>query len=136
VVFVFAPALADEDYEVRVDHSAPQRRVLLVEDDCLIASLLTDEISELGYSVVGPARTLTEATAIASTSALMARCSMLSSASPDEGQVSTDGFAGALAHLPEIALDDELAWRAASDDEIMPQPAVTFDKRFTAVWNR
>ena len=49
---------------------------------------------------------------------------------------STDGFAGALAHVPEIALNDELAWRAASDDEIMLQPAVTFDKRFTAVWNR
>jgi CheY-like chemotaxis protein len=41
-----------------------------LQDDCLIASLLTDEISELGYSVVGPARSLTEATAIASTSAL------------------------------------------------------------------
>jgi hypothetical protein len=64
VVFVFAPALADEDYEVRVAHSAPEQRVLVVEDDWLIASLLTDEINELGYSVVGPARNLAEATAI------------------------------------------------------------------------
>jgi DNA-binding response OmpR family regulator len=70
VVFVFAPALADVDYEVRVARSAPMQRVLIVEDDWLIASLLTDEINELGYSVVGPARNLAEATAIASTSAL------------------------------------------------------------------
>jgi len=34
-----------------------------------------------------------------------------------------------------IALSDELASRA-SDDEIMPQPAATFDERFTAAWNR
>src|SRR5215211_2918872 len=48
----------------------------------------------------------------------------------------TDGFAGALARVPVIALSDELASLAASDDEIMPQSAATFDKRFTAVWNR
>ena len=49
---------------------------------------------------------------------------------------STYGFAGALPRVPVIALSDELASRAASDDEIMPQPAATFDERFTAVWNR
>jgi hypothetical protein len=35
-----------------------------------------------------------------------------------------------------FGLKDELASRAASDDEIMPQPAATFGERFTAVWNR
>jgi hypothetical protein len=49
---------------------------------------------------------------------------------------STDGFAGALARVPVIELSVELASRAASDDEIMPQPAASFDERFTAVWNR
>lgn len=44
--------------------------MLIVEDDCLIASLLTVELNDLGYTVVGPARNLAEATSIASTSAL------------------------------------------------------------------
>jgi CheY-like chemotaxis protein len=44
--------------------------VLIVEDNCLIASLLTDELKDLGYAVVGPARSLAEATSIASTSVL------------------------------------------------------------------
>jgi DNA-binding response OmpR family regulator len=44
--------------------------VLVVEDDCLIASLLADEIHEFGYEVAGPAGTVAEATAIASTLAL------------------------------------------------------------------
>jgi len=44
--------------------------VLVVEDDDLIASLLADELGEFGYAAVGPARTLTEATALASTAAL------------------------------------------------------------------
>jgi len=44
--------------------------VLVVEDDALIASMLTDELKELGYAVVGPARNVTEAAAIAATSAL------------------------------------------------------------------
>ena len=67
---VFALPLADDDHEVRIAPSAPQPRILLVEDDCDIASILVDEIAEFGCSVVGPASTVAEATAIASTSAL------------------------------------------------------------------
>jgi CheY-like chemotaxis protein len=69
VVSVFALPLAD-DGEARLAPSAPEPRILVVEDDCLIASMLVDEIAEFGYSVVGPARTLAEAAAIASTWAL------------------------------------------------------------------
>jgi CheY-like chemotaxis protein len=50
--------------------SPPQRRVLVVEDNCVIASLLTDQLNEFGYVVLGPAAKLADATAIASTSAL------------------------------------------------------------------
>jgi DNA-binding response OmpR family regulator len=70
VVSVFALPLADDDHEVRIAPSAPQPRILLVEDDCDIASILADEIAEFGCSVVGPASTLADAAAIASTSAL------------------------------------------------------------------
>ena len=67
---VFALPLADDDHEVRIAPSAPQPRILLVEDDRDIASILVDEIAEFGCSVVGPASTVAEATAIASTLAL------------------------------------------------------------------
>jgi CheY-like chemotaxis protein len=40
-------------------------RVLLVENDFLIAETVTDQLSELGYAVVGPAYSLTEAIRIA-----------------------------------------------------------------------
>ena len=66
----FAPPFIDDDPEVRIVPRSPQPRILLVEDDCLIASLLVDELAEFGCSVVGPAGTVAEATAIASTSAL------------------------------------------------------------------
>ena len=67
---VFALPLVDDDHEVRIAPSAPQPRILLVEDDRDIASILVDEIAEFGCSVVGPASTVAEATAIASTLAL------------------------------------------------------------------
>lgn len=65
-----ASACADDKREGRSAQSPPERRVLVVEDDCLIASLLTDELKELGYVVVGPAASLADATAIASSSVL------------------------------------------------------------------
>jgi CheY-like chemotaxis protein len=70
VVSVFALPLAVDDREVRIVPSAPEPRILLVEDDGLIASMLVDELVEFGCSVVGPARTLAEAATFASTSAL------------------------------------------------------------------
>lgn len=70
VVCSSASTHADDNREGRLDQSLPRRRVLIVEDDCLIALFLTDEISELGYAVVGPVRNLAEATSIAATSVL------------------------------------------------------------------
>jgi DNA-binding response OmpR family regulator len=45
--------------------SAQPKRLLVVEDEGLIAELLADQIAELGYSVVGPACTMTEARRLA-----------------------------------------------------------------------
>ena len=60
----------DDDGEVRLAQSAGCPEVLLVEDHSMIASLLTDDLNEFGYSVVGPAGTLAEAMALASTRTL------------------------------------------------------------------
>ncbi len=35
--------------------AAPMRRLLVVEDECLVAFSLVDDLVELGYTVVGPA---------------------------------------------------------------------------------
>ena len=43
------------------------RRVLLVEDEELVAMTMVDELSSLGWSIVGPASTLEEAQALVST---------------------------------------------------------------------
>jgi CheY-like chemotaxis protein len=66
----FALPLADDDREVRIVPSAPEARILLVEDNSIISSMLVDELVEFGCSVVGPTRTLAEAATFASTSAL------------------------------------------------------------------
>jgi CheY-like chemotaxis protein len=68
VVSAVVSARADNRAE-RFAQSPPQR-VLVVEDDCLIASLLTDDLNEFGLMVIGPAGNLAEATAIASTAVL------------------------------------------------------------------
>lgn len=39
-------------------------KVLLVEDDALIAMELADRVAELGYAVIGPAHSLAEAEAL------------------------------------------------------------------------
>jgi DNA-binding response OmpR family regulator len=61
---------ADGNREGRFGPPAPQRRLLVVEDHSLIASMLTDDLNEFGYSVVGPADNLAEAMDMASTSTL------------------------------------------------------------------
>ena len=43
------------------DEVPPERTVLLVEDEELVALALADELQRLGWSVVGPATTLEEA---------------------------------------------------------------------------
>ena len=40
---------------------APRRRVLIVEDELLIAMLVEQMLEDLGYAVVGPALTVAEA---------------------------------------------------------------------------
>ena len=47
-----------------------QRRVLVVEDDCIIGSSISDELSEFGFAVIGPADNLTDAIAMAASSFL------------------------------------------------------------------
>jgi DNA-binding response OmpR family regulator len=69
-VSAFASTSADDNRKGRRARSPPRPRVLIVEDEELIASMLADEIREFGCAVVGPARSLAEATAIASTAAL------------------------------------------------------------------
>src|SRR5580704_5752633 len=39
----------------------PSKRLLVVEDECLIALMMADHLIELGYTVVGPAFTISEA---------------------------------------------------------------------------
>jgi chemotaxis family two-component system sensor kinase Cph1 len=50
--------------------NASAERVLVVEDDSLIALVMTDQITELGYRVVGPACTMAEARHLAQTAAI------------------------------------------------------------------
>jgi DNA-binding response OmpR family regulator len=45
--------------------TAPRGRVLLVENDYLIAQTMGDQLDELGYTVVGPAHSLAEACLLA-----------------------------------------------------------------------
>lgn len=47
-----------------------KRRVLVVEDDQVIASSLTADLKEFGFVVIGPAHSLADASALASTVAL------------------------------------------------------------------
>ena len=56
------------DAETRL--SRQERRVLVVEDDHVIASSLADDLKEFGFVVIGPAHNLADASAMASTSTL------------------------------------------------------------------
>jgi DNA-binding response OmpR family regulator len=48
-----APSAASE--------AARRKRVLVVEDECLIAMMMAEQVAQLGYTVVGPAFTISEA---------------------------------------------------------------------------
>jgi hypothetical protein len=58
-----------------------KRRVLVVEDDQVIASSLTADLKEFGFVVIGPAHSLADASALASTVALDCPSSTLRSVS-------------------------------------------------------
>jgi DNA-binding response OmpR family regulator len=51
-------------------HLSQRPRVLVVEDNWLISSLVSEELQELGYLVIGPARSVAEAVAYATDVAL------------------------------------------------------------------
>lgn len=46
--------------------STRRARLLVVEDEWLISSLISDELTDLGFEVVGPASTIGEAVSLAS----------------------------------------------------------------------
>lgn len=46
---------------VACEHDVRTRRVLLVEDEILVAMLIADQLAELGYFTVGPALSMLEA---------------------------------------------------------------------------
>ena len=46
-------------------HTQPKRQVLIVEDNSWVALTIAEEVTELGFTVVGPARTLSEGLALA-----------------------------------------------------------------------
>ena len=50
--------------------SSPGRRVLVVDDEVLVAMLITDMLEDLGHQVVGPAHDLEEGLSLAKTEAL------------------------------------------------------------------
>jgi DNA-binding response OmpR family regulator len=50
-----------------VERAASRGRVLLIEDDWLIASLVASELGEYGYEVIGPARSVAQASSFAET---------------------------------------------------------------------
>jgi DNA-binding response OmpR family regulator len=52
---------ATDEVTVPLNRNGSPRRLLIVEDDELIALVTTDLVAELGYTVVGPASTLSEA---------------------------------------------------------------------------
>jgi two-component system, chemotaxis family, sensor kinase Cph1 len=47
--------------------ATPPKRLLVVEDECLVALMIADLLVELGYNIVGPAFTISEARRLAST---------------------------------------------------------------------
>jgi CheY-like chemotaxis protein len=50
-----------------VERAASRGRVLLIEDDWLIASLVAGELADCGYAVIGPARSVAQAASFAET---------------------------------------------------------------------
>jgi DNA-binding response OmpR family regulator len=69
VVSTVASARPDRD-AWRLAQLHEQLRVLVVEDDCIIASSISDELIEFGFAVIGPADNLTDAIAMAASSFL------------------------------------------------------------------
>jgi DNA-binding response OmpR family regulator len=67
---VVSVAVADVDtlsaIEASACHSAARSRLLVVEDEWLISTHLSEYLQELGYDVVGPASTIAEAVFLSS----------------------------------------------------------------------
>ena len=98
-----------------------QRRVLIVEDDCIISSSLTDDLNEFGFVVLGPADNLMDAIAIASRSAL--DCALIDIALGGENalpvaQILTDR------HIPFVFMTgaSESAEGTFDNTPVLPKP--------------
>jgi CheY-like chemotaxis protein len=52
------------------ERAASRGRVLVIEDDWLIASLVLGELTEYGYEVIGPARSVAQASSFAETAVI------------------------------------------------------------------
>jgi CheY-like chemotaxis protein len=50
--------------------TAPTRRVLVVEDEALVALMMADQLAELGCSVIGPAFSISEARRLANVASI------------------------------------------------------------------
>ena len=61
-----APDLDDGEQVAQADRAKEHRKILLVEDEELVALELSSELSRLGWAIVGPAATLGEAQALLS----------------------------------------------------------------------
>jgi CheY-like chemotaxis protein len=57
------------DQPIRTNASRP-KRVLVVEDEPLVALMMADQLIEIGYNVIGPAFTIPEARHLAETASL------------------------------------------------------------------
>jgi DNA-binding response OmpR family regulator len=95
--------------------------VLIVEDDCIISSSLTDDLNEFGFVVIGPADNLMDAIAIASRSAL--DCALIDIALGGESalpvaQILTDR------HIPFVFMTgaSESAEGTFDNTPVLPKP--------------
>jgi DNA-binding response OmpR family regulator len=63
-------ANAPESGQRQAGPGTPRARLLVVEDEWLISSLVSDQLKELGFEVVGPASTIAEAVFLANKAAI------------------------------------------------------------------
>ena len=110
-------------------HAPPHPRVLVVEDDCLIASALVDDLKEFGFSVVGPAADLAHAVAIASTAPL--DCALVDVALCGESALPVAEIL-AHRHLPFVFMTgDDAPLVTFQDVPVLMKPFTVEELRFT-----
>ena len=120
MVSTVASARPDRDAG-RLAQLHEQLRVLVVEDDCIIASSISDELVEFGFAVIGPADNLTDAIAMAASSFL--DCALIDIALGGESalpvaQILTDR------HIPFVFMTgaSESAEGTFDNTPVLPKP--------------